>query len=212
MNRRDFLKKAGFAGAGSIALASVPGLGPSLLDALSSPASAAGAAHVRWDIVTLDFSATPVTGDAGGVASALAADGSEITLTGSGTFVAPASGGGSGAATGGGTWEARNAAGDIIGTGTYEATALVRWEKAPGTPPPIEILIEDRGDPSAGLAEISIEYSDGSAGVLTVSCHFVGTPDTVFEGTTASKGFVDYFDAVRPAAGVDANRTLFHVR
>jgi hypothetical protein len=39
----------------------------------------------------------------------------------------------------------------------------------------------------------------------------VGTPDTVFEGVNASKGFVHYYDNVAPVAGVDANRTLFHV-
>jgi hypothetical protein len=58
---------------------------------------------------------------------------------------------------------------------------------------------------------LQIAYSDGSTGVLTVSCHLVGTPDTVFEGITTSKGFVTYFSRVPPVPGVDANRTLFHV-
>jgi len=44
-----------------------------------------------------------------------------------------------------------------------------------------------------------------------VSCHFNGTPNSVFEGITASKGFVDYWNRVPPAPGVDANRTAFHV-
>ena len=49
------------------------------------------AAHVRWDIVSLD--AVPCA-NAGGVASALAQDNSSIVLMGSGTFVAPGGGGG----------------------------------------------------------------------------------------------------------------------
>jgi hypothetical protein len=39
-----------------------------------------------------------------------------------------------------------------------------------------------------------------------------GTPVTVFEGITASKGFVDYFNSQVPIPLVDANRTLFHGR
>ena len=64
----------------------------------------------------------------------------------------------------------------------------------------------------AGLAVLRIQYSDGERGILVVSCHLAGTPDSVFEGITASKGFVDYFNSQAPIPGVDANRTLFHVR
>src|SRR5712692_8722055 len=49
---------------------------------------------VRWDLVSVDFTASPVTVSAGGSAAALANDGSLIKLTGSGTFVAPDDGGG----------------------------------------------------------------------------------------------------------------------
>jgi len=34
----------------------------------------------------------------------------------------------------------------------------------------------------------------------------------VFEGVTASKGFVSYWNRQAPVDGVDANRTLFHVQ
>jgi len=49
-----------------------------------------------------------------------------------------------------------------------------------------------------------------------VSCHLPGagpptTPETVFEGITATKGFVAYWNREAPLPGVDANRTLFHV-
>src|SRR5215467_12885846 len=59
------------------------------------------AQHIRWDIVSI-ASGSPAPG---GHASAFANDGSRITLTGGGTFVAPGGGDGtSNAVTGGGMW------------------------------------------------------------------------------------------------------------
>lgn len=173
-----------------------------------APPASSQAGHVRWDIVTIDFAAGTV--DAGGMASAMANDGSMITLTGSGTFVAPTSGGSSSAATGGGEWETFSPLGATTGTGMYRVTGLVGWQEAPGTPPPLADLIGGPGDPRAGLAVLRIAYSDGTEGTLVISCHLVSTPDSVFEGVTASKGFVDYWNRDEPVPGVDANRTLFH--
>ena len=60
----------------------------------------------------------------------------------------------------------------------------------------------------------------GGRGVLVVSCHLNGNPPpqgpdaappSVFEGITASMGFVDYWNRVAPVGGVDGNRTLFHI-
>jgi len=172
----------------------------------------AGAAHIRWDIISFN---PPVdfTLDPGGVAAALANDGSQITFTGSGTFVAPAGGGGtSSAVTGGGTWATSGPIG--VDSGTYTVTGLVRWEEAPGTlpSPPIIDDIGNAADARAGLVVLRIAYSDGSRGILVVSCHLVGTPDTVFEGVTASKGFVDFWNRVPPVDGVDANRTVFQLQ
>jgi len=59
-------------------------------------AASGGAKHVRWDIISLVGGAPPGPVNPGGHASAATPDGDTITLTGSGTFVAPASGGGSG--------------------------------------------------------------------------------------------------------------------
>ena len=193
----------------------LPGLALSLLSIIAVASTASGqAAHVRWDIVSLDFSKSPVPVTAGGHASAFANDNSHITLTGSGTFVAPAGGDGtSSAATGGGTWHTFNAGGTSTGSGTYSVTGLVRWEEAPGTPPPgVVDLVGNPADASPGLVGLRIAYSDGSSGVLVVSCHLNGTPDSVFEGVTASKGFVSYWSRQAPVDGVDANRTLFHVQ
>jgi hypothetical protein len=163
--------------------------------------------RMRWDIVSLDFAAGTV--DEGGVASALAADGSMITLTGSGTF--RANPGNPQAVSGGGAWSTFDAGGISTGSGSYSVTGFVEWHLAPGVAPPLENLFGDPADALGGLVFLTIAYSDGSTGVLVVSCHLVGTPDSVFEGITASKGFVDYFNAVPPAPGVDANRTLFMV-
>lgn len=49
-------------------------------------------------------------------------------------------------------------------------------------------------------------------GMLHIHGVTLGTPDSVFEGVNALKGFVHYYDNVAPLPGVDANRTLFHVR
>jgi hypothetical protein len=155
----------------------------------------------RWDIINL--SAT-FNVSAGGNASAKANDGSTITVTGSGTFETSA---GNDDVTGGGTWQTSSPA----ASGTYKVTRLVRFDLAPGTFPAASDSIGNPADARAGLAVLSIRYSDGSRGILVVSCHFNGTPDSVFEGITASKGFVDYWNRVAPAPGVNANRTAFHV-
>lgn len=187
------------------------GIGIGVMILANASWASAQAQHVRWDIVSINFATGELS--EGGVASAKANDNSKITVTGTGTFVAPAGGGGTtGAATGGGTWMVCNAAGTVCSDGTYEVTGLVRWEDAPGTFPPLTDTIDD-GQPSAGLAVLRVAYSDGDRGILIVSCQLVGTPGSVFEGITASKGFVDYWnrEAPPPPPG-DANRTLFHIQ
>src|SRR6266850_6581600 len=102
------------------------------------PTAFGQAQHVRWDIISLNFTITPFTTSAGGVAFAKspAPDNLTIKLTGAGTFVAPAgSRGGSGAATGGGTWEIFSPTDVSLASGTYSVTGLVRFEFAsPQTP------------------------------------------------------------------------------
>lgn len=178
-----------------------------LFSVLAGAASGRGdGQEIRWDIVSIDFAAGTVS--AGGVASAKANDGSKITLTGSGTFD-PREDDDVG---GGGTWKTFDAAGAETGSGRYRVTELVSWHVAPGTLPPLTDRIGSSEDARAGLAVLQIKYSHGGGlGKLVVSCHLVGSPDSIFEGITASKGFVDYFDPEDPVAGVDANRTLFHV-
>jgi hypothetical protein len=172
-------------------------------------ASAGGAQHVRWDIISLVGGAPPGPLNPGGHASAMAPDGDMITLTGSGTFVAPAgSNGGSGAVTGGGTWETNTA------SGTYEVKELVSFVMAnPQSSTPV--FVDNIGELSQrtnGTAALRIEFSDGSSGVLTVGCHGPGAPPGIIEGIATTKGYKTYYETEEPVGGVDANRTLFHVR
>ncbi len=174
------------------------------------PVAQGQADHVRWDIISLVLS--PLTLNPGGVAFAKADTGLMIKFTGAGTFVAPAHGGGmSSAVTGGGTWETFSPGGASTGSGTYVVTGLASWEFAniqTGT------IIDNTGDTNEranGNAVLRIEYSDGSHGTLVVGCHGPGAPDGIFEGVTATKGFVTYWERQAPAPGVAANRTVFHV-
>jgi len=165
--------------------------------------------HMRWDIVSINFATGTVS--AGGIASARAnLDLSKITLTGSGTF--RSNPGNPQDVTGGGTWQTFDASGGSTGSGSYTVTGLVSFTLAPGTFPLPNDNIGNRADGHAGLLVVQIAYSDGSEGTLVVSCHFVGTSDAVFEGVTASKGYVDYWNREAPPAPPgNANRTAFHV-
>ena len=147
--------------------------------------------HVKWDLITVDFTATPVTIRPGGTDIAHAGA-LKIALTGSGTFVSPASRGTSGAVTGGGTWETFNASGASTGSGTYVVTELVSWQFANFQLPVLRDLVGG-GKPSNGNAVLRISYSDGSSGVLSVGCHGPGAPDGILEGVTATKDFATYF-------------------
>lgn len=174
----------------------------------------------RWDLIhTPSFNPTVAFPD--GSDSALANDGSKITLTGHGTFEP----GEPGEVTGGGTWTTFDPSGTVTGTGRYRVTELIRFTVAPGfnnglTIDNIPGATGDLTDNRAGLLFVKIAYSDGSKGVLVVSCDLPGgpgpdrpgAPSSLFEGITASKGFVDYWNRVAPVPGVDGNRTLFHVR
>ena len=151
----------------------------------ASAAAPTAAAHFGWELF--------------GSASATAADGLKIIVTGAGTFVAPAGDGGtSSAATGGGNWETRDASNVVTGSGTYQVTGLVRWERALAFVPSIP-------GSTAGLAVLRVEYSDGSAGTMTISCRISGAQPGRFEGVTASKGFVDFWNPTLPGPNV------FHV-
>jgi hypothetical protein len=174
-----------------------------------SATTSGSAEHVRWDIVSVS-NFDPLTLGPGGVAFALAPNNLTIELTGSGTFVAPASGGASGAATGGGTWETFSD-GVSTGSGTYTVKGLASWQFANFQAPGAIDLIGDTNERANGNAVLRIDYSDGSRGTLGIGCHGPGAPDGIVEGVIATKGYFTYWTAEAPPPGVDKNRTLFHI-
>jgi hypothetical protein len=183
-----------------------------LSTALLLPVARAAADHIRWDIIHFNAATTPPTVSPGGVAFAAASNPSTLTikLTGSGTFVGPASGGTSSGVTGGGTWETFSD-NTSTGSGTYEVRELISWQFANFATPGSVIDDVGGGTRANGNAVLRITYSDGSEGVLGVGCHGPGAPEGILEGVIATKGFVTYWNAQAPVGGVDANRTLFHV-
>jgi hypothetical protein len=191
------------------------GLSIILMMTAAAPFAFAQADQVRWDIINIAFGIPPAlnTVSAGGIAFAKADATHTIRFTGSGTFVAPASGGTSSAATGGGTWETFTS-GVSTGSGTYVVTSLASWQFANfQTPGALIDLIGGLDEKGAnGNAILRIRYSDGSEGVLGVGCHGPGAPAGIQEGVIATKNFVTYWTAQSPAPGVNSNRTSFHVR
>src|SRR5437879_10201545 len=139
-----------------LALLGVPVL--ALVAALPLTATAGGAQHVRCDLISLVGGAPPGPLNPGGIASAMAPDGDLITLTGTGTFVAPSgSNGGSDAVTGGGTWRTATA------SGTYQVKELVSFVMAnhqASTP----VFVDNIGSLTQrtnGTAVLRVEFSDG---------------------------------------------------
>ena len=185
---------------------------------LANTSNGPGADHVRWDIISIDATVTPATASAGGVAYASAISGNvlipdfKIKFTGSGTFVAPTSGGISGAVTGGGTWETFTD-GVSTGKGTYTVTKLVSWVFANLQLRTLTDLIASSNQvPANGTAVLTIEYSDGSQGILGIGCHGPGAPAGSEEGVIATKGYFTYWTGEVPGPlTVNKDRTIFHI-
>jgi hypothetical protein len=187
-----------------------------LLSSLLVGGASGGSSNTQyqWNIIHLSNLPAPgATTLPGGHASACAASScaNMITLTGSGTF--RSNPGHPQDVTGGGTW---TTTGFGAASGTYEVTGFVSFELAPGDLPApfVDGVTGVAADARAGLAVLTIAYSDGAEGVLVVSCDLPGTPANlpIFEGITASKGFVDYWNRVAPeSSGLFGNRTAFHV-
>jgi hypothetical protein len=203
---------------GFLGLCAALTLGAVVVAFTTASAAPGRAQHVRWDIVSVSpipiAPPPPVTFNPGGVATAQTPEGTTITLTGSGTFVAPAGkNGGSHAVTGGGTWSISGGG----GSGTYKVKELVDWEFA--SPQPLQIggfpVTDNTGDTrqrANGTAVLRIEFSDGKSGVLTVGCHGPGAPAGIFEGIATTKGFTTFYNVPAPPANANVGRTLFHVR
>ena len=194
INRRQVLKGLGAVG---------------VLGALGTPATVFAddegtGTKVRWDIIVASSPDTV----AGGTAAALARNGFQITMTGSGTFGPE----GSADVTGGGNWTTFDPKGATTGTGTYEVTRVVQSSAvliSSVAPSGID-FIGNPADARGGVAVLRIAYSDGTQGVLTVSCRRgAGTAQpAVFEGITATKDVVGY---VNQGTDGPLGFTLFHV-
>jgi hypothetical protein len=160
--------------------------------------------EVRWDIISVNF--TTLTLSPGGNTSAFAQDGSQLELTGSGTFRSDS--GRPQDVTGGGNWTMFAPDGiTVTGSGTYQVTGFVSFGVAPDSipQPPFVVNICSGCVPHSGLVTLRIAYSDGSRRVLIVSCMLpAGSPAAMPEGISASKDFVDYWNI--PTTGV----TLFN--
>ena len=118
---------------------------------------------------------------------------SQIKLTGSGTFVVPASGGSSSAVTGGGTWTVTAADGTST-TGRFVVTELVQFQKSeplvlPAWCDTCESTdnIGDVDKLSGGVAVIRVAYSDGTTGIVTLACSGLPDPFSIAEGVLATK-------------------------
>jgi hypothetical protein len=173
-----------------------------VLSGVGTVARASDDVTVRWDLLKV----VPPNLYAGGVASPSAGDGSTITVTGSGTF--QISEGSFEEATGGGTWETRDASNVVTGSGTYRVRGVVLFMRAPGSlpSPPLVDHIGNAADASSGLAVLRVHYSDGSRGILVVECMLpVGSPPSFVEGITVIKGNLNYLNSSH-------SPTLFHVQ
>jgi hypothetical protein len=174
-------------------------------------------AKMRWDIwapeVDTTTGVTTIVAGGHSVSQATfsaiqaAGDDSTITLTGSGTFTLNEGHD----VTGGGTWVTAMKDGTVTGSGTYRVTELVRFDSAPGSlagVPGFVDAIANVAYSRAGLAVMKIAYSDGAKGILVFSCS-IFSPPAIFEGTTATKGFVDYYNALFP--DFTFGNTIFHI-
>jgi hypothetical protein len=162
---------------------------------------------VQWDIVRTNLARGVV--NPGGSASARAANSARIRLTGSGTFVP----GEPQNVTGGGTFTRFDPEGNEIRSARrrYVVKSLLYFRPAPGRlPRSLTDNVGNRRNASAGLAFLRVRFSTGRPGIIVVSSHLAGTPDSVFDGITAATKFTDYFRARAPMNG--RHRTLFHVR
>jgi len=185
-------------------------VGVGALGALASPVVAAGKGDntlYRWDIIL----APPPCIREGGTASAKALNGARITVTGSGTF--RDNPGHPQDVTGGGTWTITPGltSDPPAGGGTYEVTRFISFDLPAGGPNPNPNCIGAPKDTRPGRLTVAIAFDDGSEGVLELGCRLPGSPASVMEGITATKGYVTFWNHEEPIAGVQGNRTLFHV-
>ena len=185
----------------TLAVAAVLALGITVV----APFASAEDVHVRWDIASVPCSGPggsfPCTLNPGGTAVAMAVDCSvpgqpfgctSITMTGGGTFIAPAPGESSRQVTGGGAWRVVAADGTTT-TGTYVVTEVISWKKSEPLAVPecgtceTTDNIGNIHEAWGGLALLRVAYSDGTSGILTLGCAGLPDPFAITEGITVTK-------------------------
>jgi len=189
-------------------------LGVGVLGTLVGPRAAlAGQGNhaYRWDLINVLSGCI----EAGGHASSKARDGARITVTGAGGFLGPvavdalARQGARVQAIIGPPGEPARI--PPAGSGTYEVTRFISFDLPPGGNVGGCDNIGELDDRRPGRLTVAIAYDDGSEGVLEVGCRQMGSPASVMEGITATKGYVTFWNHEEPAPGVEGNRTLFHL-
>jgi len=199
-------------------IGSVASMSATVLLSLSGASPARGQDKIRWDMISVQFRApsAPNIVSAGGADSAVNNDATgkpklRITITGSGTFSPwdPTD------VSGGGDYMIRDMSGNVVDSGSYTVTALVNWVLDSLSPsPPVQvnnITNTSAEDFRNGMAVFRIAYTDGSKGVLVVSCAGPGATDKPFEGISVTKGVVHFQVPDAPVANVDGNRTGFTI-
>ena len=120
--------------------------------------------------------------------------------------------------TGGGTviirrWVPAQMRLEDVATLTYTVTSLVSWVLDSPQPEGAvnRVTNTTAADFRNGLAVFRIVYSDGSRGVLNVSCDGPGGSVDPYEGVNATKGTVTFSHQEAPFPNIDAGRTVFVV-
>lgn len=113
----------------------------------------------------------PLCNFGGCPAVARSASGDEIEIAGAGTFTVMPAG-----VTGGGEYTWRNPAGQIVETGTWAATQLLRFQSFG-----LGLLINERRL-EGGVARMQIDLSSGRRAVLRITCDEGNEPPAAREG------------------------------
>lgn len=169
----------------------------------------------RWDIVSIDSTTTPPTIRAGGMATAVANDGSSITFnSATGTFRPNAATRRFSAIAkdGSGSWTTFDSTGAQVSAGTFTVRrGPAAFGPLPGTLTGVTDTIGDISLARAGFLLVDVEYSDGDRGLLGIACAFKSSPPaatdspaTAYEGVMATKGSTEYLSVGMP------NSTVFH--
>ena len=159
----------------------------------------------RWDVATTGGGIL----NPRGAASALADDGSKLTISSAnGKFSKPGR-----AVSGGGSWIAYDPTGAVMSVGTFTIKSLIGFFPVAGALP-ATVTVDNLGAASratAGLAAFSVSYSNGYSGSLVLGSKLEASPASALSGFTATWGPLAFLKPISlPASPTDFNRIAFH--